>query len=117
VSFSEWFYQGGIFMWFIVFADILAIMVITVLLIFSSQSRYKTFLIMVVAAGLVPLLFGAAGHWIGYRMAMDALNYVDPAQKQELYEAAMAAARIPTIFGGISSAVLLLVGIVGLKLR
>ena len=104
-------------MWFIVFADFLAITVIIVLLMFSSQSRNKIYLITVVAVGLVPLLIGVAGHWIGYRVAMDALLYVDPSNKQELYEASMAAARIPTSFGGISSAVLLLMGIVGLKLR
>jgi hypothetical protein len=117
VSITEWFYQGGIFMWFVLYADVLAIVVTVALLIVYTPGRYKIFLTTLIVTGLLPLLFGVAGHWIGYQQVMAALPSADPSEKQALYEASMAIIRIPSIFGGVSSAALLLAGYLGLKLR
>ena len=117
MSFLEWFRNGGTFMYYVLFTDIIAIVLIIVLLMLNKQSRPKPFLITVIGIALLPLLIGAFGNWVGYLEIMSVLPMADPAEKQELYNESIAIARIPSIFGGISSTVLLLISFLGLKLR
>jgi glucan phosphoethanolaminetransferase (alkaline phosphatase superfamily) len=114
---GNWFYQGGIFMWFILIADILAITVIVALLITYTKGRHKKSLIAIILVAALPMLIGASGHMFGYLAMMDALSSVDPANKQELYDVGMSVAMIPSKFGGVSSIVLLLLGLLGLRFR
>jgi hypothetical protein len=117
VTFLEWFRNGGVFMYFVLYVDVIAIAVIIVLLMLKTQGRYKQFSILIVGLGLLPLLIGVFGNWVGYLEIMSALPLANPAEKQELYKEMMAIARIPSIFGGVSSAVLLPIGLLGLKFR
>ena len=70
---------------------------------------------MMIGAALLPLLMGAIGFWLGYEQMMSALPLADPAEKDDLYTAAMSVVRIPGIFGGVSTAVLFVIGFLGLK--
>lgn len=117
MSLTEWFMQGGIFMWYIIFADIVTASVIVVLLIVNKQDKFRFFLITITGLSLLPLLVGAFGSWVGYVTTMSVLPMADPAQKQQLYMESMAVARIPSEFGGISTVVVFLAGMLGFKVR
>ena len=115
MSIPNWFMDGGIFMYFILIADLIAVVAVIILAIVKNQYSIKRLQLMMIGTALLPLLIGAFGFWVGYEQMMSALPLADPAEKDDLYNAAMSVVRIPAIFGGASAAVLFVMGFLGLK--
>jgi hypothetical protein len=113
----DWFLRGGIFMWFIVITDVLVIAVIIAVLVTYTADRAKKYLIVTICVAAFPMLIGATGHLINHLTLMNDLASVNQPINQDIYDAAMSDVMIPSIFGGISSIALLLLGLLGLKFR
>ena len=115
MSISNWFMDGGIFMYYIIVADLFAVVAIIILASLKNKYPISPLRLMMIGAALLPLLVGAFGYWVGYEQLMSALPSADPAEKEDLYNAAMSVVAIPGIFGGVSAAVLFVIGYLGLK--
>lgn len=117
MSLIDWFLQGGIYMWLVLLVDVLVVIVTAVLLSVYKPKKFKLLLVTIIIFSFLPVLLGAYGGWVGYQEAMTALSFANPADKDDLYKATMKVIWIPCEFGAISSILLLIGGVVGIKLR
>jgi len=102
-------------MYFILIADLSAVVAVIFLAILKNQHPIKTLRLILIGTALLPLLIGAFGSWVGYEQMMAVLPLADPSEKDDLYNASMSVVPIPGIFGGVSAAVLFVIGFLGLK--
>jgi len=105
----QWFVDGGPYMYFIVMALFVAMILIIVAGLNCHSSSQRTFLKITLVFVFMPAVLGISGFYIGYIQIMSALPAVDPSLKLELYEVSMTVARYPLIFGGLCSLFLLLI--------
>lgn len=81
------------------------------------QNRLGLCVILVFILAVLPLLIGLLGRYLTYITLMEVMHSVEASQREALYRTVMAHSRIPTIFGGILSALLLVIGLLGLRFR
>ena len=113
----EWFRSGGYFMYYIVMADTAVVILLALSFAFCSKALHSTINKICIVFLIIPLLVGLLGHYFGYVAAVDALANVDPATREELYDASMTVATIPSIFGLVSSVVFFLLWYVAFVMR
>ncbi len=114
IAYKDWFNMGGVFMYYIVLADIIVVLVIIAAFAICTPETKKMTVKIFAVVIFVPLLVGTIGHYLGYTQAVQAIAFAHPLEKEDMYHASMSVAKIPTIFGAFSSFILFLMGLIGL---
>ena len=99
---ARYFIDGGQFMYIILLLDI-ALLVLAVVSIFVNSLNLR---IVSLASATLPSLLGYLGYHIGMTEAYSAVVNADPEIQLELLELSREVAKIPLVFGGVSTIVL-----------
>ena len=113
---TQWFMDGGQFMYLIVLAVTVSISLIIAAGASCRHSSKGIFLKVAFVFSFLPFAAGAAGYYLSYVQLMSAIVQVDPSIKQEIYNEAISVARIPLIFGGGSTVLALVAWFVSYKI-
>ena len=113
---TQWFMDGGQFMYLIVGALFVSMSIVIAAGVSCRPSDKRTFIKITFFFALIPTAVGALGSYVSYVQLMTAVPMVDPEIKQEIYDSAMPVVRRPVIFGGLCSALLLVMWFISLKI-
>ncbi len=111
----SWFAEGGLYMWFVLFGSLIALAVTFGGIGVCNDSNKRVCLKVIIFVSLLPIIIGGLGYYHGYTTLMSVVPMVDPPFKKEIFEEGMSYAKIPAVFGGIVTFVLLILGLVGLR--
>lgn len=98
------FIQGGDFMYVILLLDI-ALLVLAIISVTMNTLKLQ---IISLAVAILPLLCGYIGYEYGMTEAYSAIASADPAIKSELLEMSRQFAKIPFVFGFVSTIILVI---------
>ena len=101
---AQYFMQGGQFMYIILLLD-MALLVLAIISVVMNTLKLQ---LISLAVAILPLLCGYVGYEYGMTVAYSAIASADPVIKSELLEMSRQFAKIPLVFGIVSTSVLVI---------